>query len=74
VLWTPAAGDRVVVVGLGLGGLGHLAVRFAVAMGFETVWLSPEVERTSVRRDEPRPRPRVGLVIRCYDSLRAPSR
>uniref|UniRef100_UPI00117CD562 zinc-binding dehydrogenase n=1 Tax=Streptomyces sp. NRRL B-24572 TaxID=1962156 RepID=UPI00117CD562 len=28
-------GDRVAV--LGLGGLGHLGVRFAVAMGFETV-------------------------------------
>ncbi|RAG85827.1 alcohol dehydrogenase [Streptacidiphilus pinicola] len=36
-------GDRVAV--LGLGGLGHLAVRYAVAMGFETVAIARGAEK-----------------------------
>ncbi|MEU9481982.1 alcohol dehydrogenase [Streptomyces sp. NPDC048191] len=37
------AGDRVAV--LGLGGLGHLGVRYAVAMGFETVAIARGAEK-----------------------------
>ncbi|MBQ0887118.1 alcohol dehydrogenase catalytic domain-containing protein [Streptomyces sp. RM72] len=41
-------GDRVVVVGL--GGLGHLAVQFAVAMGFETVAVARGSEKAELAR------------------------
>ncbi len=41
-------GDRVVVVGL--GGLGHLAVQFAVAMGFETVVVARGAEKAGLAR------------------------
>ena len=39
-------GDRVAVVGL--GGLGHLAVQFAVAMGFETVAIARGSEKAEL--------------------------
>jgi alcohol dehydrogenase len=41
-------GDRVAVVGL--GGLGHLAVQFAVAMGFETVAIARGSEKAELAR------------------------
>lgn len=41
-------GDRVAVVGL--GGLGHLAVQFAVAMGFETVVVARGPEKAELAR------------------------
>ncbi|GGV87713.1 Zn-dependent alcohol dehydrogenase [Streptomyces gelaticus] len=50
-LWHSGAepGDRVAV--LGIGGLGHLAVRFAAAMGFETVAVARGEEKREVARE-----------------------
>ncbi|MBO8196391.1 alcohol dehydrogenase catalytic domain-containing protein [Streptomyces oryzae] len=42
-------GDRVAV--LGIGGLGHLAVRFAAAMGFETVAIGRCEDKREVARE-----------------------
>ncbi|MFJ8791883.1 alcohol dehydrogenase [Streptomyces sp. NPDC102462] len=41
-------GDRVAV--LGIGGLGHLAVKYAVAMGFETVAIARGPERADLAK------------------------
>ncbi|MET7665516.1 zinc-binding dehydrogenase [Streptomyces sp. NPDC058293] len=42
-------GDRVAV--LGIGGLGHLAVQFAAAMGFETVAIARGEEKQALARE-----------------------
>ncbi|WP_218130526.1 alcohol dehydrogenase catalytic domain-containing protein [Lentzea jiangxiensis] len=42
-------GDRVAV--LGIGGLGHLAVQFAAAMGFETIAISRGGDKRQIAKD-----------------------
>ncbi len=45
----PKPGDRVAV--LGIGGLGHMAVQYAVALGLETIVLTSTAEKTKFAKE-----------------------